>query len=43
LIVALTPIVGEGATAVSILYRVASYFFALAVGGLAAVYVIQRN
>ena len=43
LIVALTPIASDGATAVSILYRVASYFFALVVGGGAALYVIRRN
>jgi len=43
LIVALTPIADDGATAISILYRVASYFFALGIGGLAAVYVIRRN
>jgi len=43
LIVALTPIADDGATAISILYRVASYFFALGLGGAAALYVIRRN
>jgi len=43
LIVALTPIADDGATAISILYRVASYFFALGIGGAAALYVVRRN
>ena len=43
LIVALTSIASDGATAISILYRVASYVFALAVGGAAAVFVIRRT
>jgi uncharacterized protein (TIRG00374 family) len=43
LIVALTPIAIDGATAISILYRVASYVFALVIGGGAALYVIRRN
>jgi hypothetical protein len=43
LIVALTPIDPVGATAIAILYRVASYVFALVVGGAAALYVIKRN
>ncbi|ACV47228.1 MULTISPECIES: lysylphosphatidylglycerol synthase transmembrane domain-containing protein [Halomicrobium] len=43
LIVALTPIASDGATAISILYRVASYVFALLVGGAAAVFVLRRS
>jgi len=44
LLVALTGVSGEAnATAVAIIYRVASYLFAILVGGLAAVYVLKRN
>ena len=43
LVVTLTPIDPVGATAIAILYRVASYVFALVVGGAAALYVIKRN
>ncbi|MFC7076601.1 lysylphosphatidylglycerol synthase transmembrane domain-containing protein [Haloarcula halophila] len=43
LVYTLTPIDPVGATAIAILYRVASYVFALVVGGGAALYVIKRN
>ncbi|MBX0295707.1 lysylphosphatidylglycerol synthase transmembrane domain-containing protein [Haloarcula nitratireducens] len=43
LIVALTAISRTDATAVAILYRVASYLFALLLGGGAALYVLKRN
>lgn len=44
LLVALTTVSGEAnATAVAIIYRVASYLFAILVGGLAAAYVLKRN
>lgn len=44
LLLALTPVSGEAnATAIAIIYRVASYLFAIMVGGLGAVYVVQRN
>ncbi|MFC7018107.1 MULTISPECIES: lysylphosphatidylglycerol synthase transmembrane domain-containing protein [Haloarcula] len=43
LVVTLTPIDPVGATAIAILYRVASYVFALVLGGVAALYVIKRN
>ncbi|WP_284010678.1 lysylphosphatidylglycerol synthase transmembrane domain-containing protein [Haloarcula pelagica] len=43
LVYTLTPIDPVGATAIAILYRVASYVFALVLGGGAALYVIKRN
>ncbi|MFC7248618.1 YbhN family protein [Halomicroarcula sp. GCM10025324] len=43
LVVTLTPVDPVGATAIAILYRVASYVFALVLGGAAALYVIKRN
>jgi len=43
LIVALTAIGGTDATVIAILYRVASYVFALLLGGAAALYVLKRN
>jgi uncharacterized membrane protein YbhN (UPF0104 family) len=43
LIVALTSIGGTDAAVIAILYRVASYVFALLLGGVAALYVLKRN
>ena len=43
LLVALTPVSAVGAATIAILYRVASYLFALVLGGAAALYVIKRN
>jgi uncharacterized protein (TIRG00374 family) len=43
LLVALTSIGGTDATVIAILYRVASYVFALLLGGAAALYVLKRN
>ncbi|MFC7026647.1 YbhN family protein [Halomicroarcula sp. GCM10025710] len=43
LVVTLTPVDPVGATAIAILYRVASHVFALVLGGAAALYVIKRN
>ena len=43
LIVALTAIGRTDATVIAILYRVASYAFALLLGGAAALYVLKRN
>ena len=43
LVVALTAIGGTDATVIAILYRVASYVFALVLGGAAALYVLKRN
>ena len=42
LLVALTPLAAGPATAVALIYRVASYVFALAVGGIATIWVIAR-
>ena len=43
LLVALVGMAGHNAVAVTLLYRVESYWFALVVGGAAALYVIYRN
>lgn len=43
LIVTLTPIGAAAALAVALVYRLASYWFALAVGGLAALVVVVRS
>ncbi|WP_276273193.1 lysylphosphatidylglycerol synthase transmembrane domain-containing protein [Haloarcula litorea] len=43
LVVALTALGTTEATVVALLYRVASYWFALVLGGVAAVWVILRN
>ncbi|MBX0324211.1 flippase-like domain-containing protein [Halomicroarcula sp. F13] len=43
LLVALTSVGQTDATVVAILYRVASYVFALVLGGAAALYVLKRN
>lgn len=43
LLLALTPVAGGGATAIAIVYRLASYWFALAAGGVAAMYVVARS
>ncbi|QIO21069.1 lysylphosphatidylglycerol synthase transmembrane domain-containing protein [Haloarcula sp. JP-L23] len=43
LVVALTSIGQTDATVIAILYRVASYVFALLLGGAAALYVLKRN
>jgi len=43
LVVGLTAVDTAGATAIALLYRVASYWFALVVGGAAAIHVIRRN
>lgn len=42
LIVALAPITAPAALAIAVLYRVASYWFAILVGGIAALWVIVR-
>ncbi len=42
LLVALAPLAGGEAFAVATVYRVASYWFALFVGGLATLYVVAR-
>ncbi|WP_262179870.1 lysylphosphatidylglycerol synthase transmembrane domain-containing protein [Haloarcula laminariae] len=43
LVVALTAVGGTDAAVIAILYRVASYLFALVLGGVAALYVLRRN
>jgi uncharacterized protein (TIRG00374 family) len=43
LLVALTALAPASAYAVALLYRVASYWFAVGVGGLAALWVISRT
>ena len=43
LVVALTAIGGTNAAVIAILYRVASYLFALLLGGAAALYVLKRS
>ncbi|MDG5777238.1 lysylphosphatidylglycerol synthase transmembrane domain-containing protein [Haloarculaceae archaeon H-GB2-1] len=43
LLVALTSLTGAGAYAVAIVYRLASYWFALGAGGAAALFVIRRS
>ena len=44
LLVALTTVgTPSTATTIALLYRVASYFFALVIGGVAAIYVIRRS
>ncbi|MFB6309272.1 MAG: YbhN family protein, partial [Haloarculaceae archaeon] len=43
LLVAIVGLSGANAYAVALVYRVASYWFALAVGGIAALHVIRRN
>ena len=42
LLVALTPLAGGPAAAIALVYRVASYWFALGAGGVAALWVIAR-
>jgi uncharacterized protein (TIRG00374 family) len=42
LLVALAPLTGGEAFAVATIYRVASYWFALVIGGAATFYVIAR-
>jgi len=43
LLLALTPIAGSGATAIALVYRLASYWFALGIGGFATLYVVARS
>ena len=43
LLVALTPITPGTAAGIALVYRVASYWFALGVGGIAALYVVYRS
>jgi len=43
LLVALSGLTGAGAYAVALVYRVASYWFALGAGGAATLYVIKRS
>lgn len=44
LLVALIPtLTNEGATAIALVYRLASFWFALGIGGIAAMYVVARS